>query len=150
MTRGLMSIDVGVTVLIKIDHDHVSANREFFYHFFIMKPYPASHPRIWTDTQFICYRYASFSNIFLGYTKMSSDLNFEIEKRFENGNAYMISGIQIASGAPTAGQFLVYNVTTNQWEYGAVTIGGIPIQAGTPADGQQLQYNLAQNQWLFV
>lgn len=79
---------------------------------------------------------------------MSSDL--EIEKRFENGNAYMISGIQIASGAPTAGQFLVYNATNNQWEYGPTTIAGIPIQAGAPADAQQLQYNLAANEWQFV
>lgn len=81
---------------------------------------------------------------------MSSDPNFEIEKRFEYGNAYMISGIQIASGAPADGQFLVYNATNNQWEYGAATIAGIPIQAGAPADGQQLQYNLAANEWQFV
>ena len=81
---------------------------------------------------------------------MSSDPNFEIEKRFENGNAYMISGIQIASGAPTAGQFLVYNATNKQWEYGAVTIAGIPIQAGVPADGEKLQYSLAANEWQFV
>lgn len=81
---------------------------------------------------------------------MSSDPNFENEKRFENGSAYMISGIQIASGAPTAGQFLVYNATNNQWEYGAATIAGIPIQAGTPTDGQHLQYNLAANEWQFV
>ena len=74
----------------------------------------------------------------------------EIEKRFENGNAYMISGIQVASGAPTDGQFLVYNATNNQWEYGAATIGGIPIQTGTPTDGQQLQYNLTANEWQFV
>jgi len=81
---------------------------------------------------------------------MSSDPNIEIEKRFENGNAYMISGIQIASGAPTSGQLLVYNATNNQWEYGAASIAGIPIQAGTPADGQQPQYNLAANEWQFV
>ena len=79
---------------------------------------------------------------------MSSD--FEIEKRFEHGNAYMISGIQIASDAPADGQFLVYNATNNQWEYGAATIAGIPIQAGTPVDGQFLQYNLAANEWQFA
>jgi hypothetical protein len=81
---------------------------------------------------------------------MSSDPNFESEKRFENGNAYMISGIQLASGAPTSGQFLVYNATKNQWEYGAATIAGIAVQAGTPANGQHLEYNLATNEWKFV
>lgn len=81
---------------------------------------------------------------------MSSDPNYEIEKRFESGNAYMISGVQVASGAPTDGQFLVYNATTNQWEYGATTIAGIPVQTGTPADGDKLQYNLAANEWQFV
>jgi hypothetical protein len=81
---------------------------------------------------------------------MSSDSNFETEKRFENGNAYMISGIQIASGAPTSGQLLVYNATNNQWEYGAASIAGIPVQTGTPADSQQLQYNLSDNEWKFV
>ena len=78
---------------------------------------------------------------------MSSDPNFEIEK---TGSAYMISGIQVASGAPTDGQFLVYNATSNQWEYGAATIAGIPIQTGTPADGDTLQYDLADNEWKFV
>jgi hypothetical protein len=80
---------------------------------------------------------------------MSSDPNIDIEKRFENGNAYMISGIQIASGTPATGQFLVYNATTNQWEYGPATIAGIPIEEGTPANGQQLQYNQAENEWQF-
>ena len=81
---------------------------------------------------------------------MSSDPNFESEKRFENGNAYMISGIQLSSRAPTSGQFLVYNATNKQWEYGAATIAGIAVQAGTPANGQHLEYNLATNEWKFV
>jgi len=62
----------------------------------------------------------------------------------------MISGIQVASGVPTAGQFLVYNATTKQWEYGATTIAGIPIQAGAPADTNQLQYSAGANEWQFV
>jgi len=60
---------------------------------------------------------------------MSSNSNIEIEKRFENGNAYMISGIQIASGAPTDGQILVYSAANNQWQYTA--IAG-PTQADRP------------------
>ncbi len=80
---------------------------------------------------------------------MSSDLS--IEKRFENGNAYMIAGTQIAAGIPPAdGQYLVYNVNTNQWEYSVLKIAGIPVQTGTPTDGQQLQYSLVNNQWEFV
>jgi hypothetical protein len=82
---------------------------------------------------------------------MSTDPSFDIEKRVDGaGNAFSISGINIASGAPADKQGLVYNATTNQWEYGAPTIAGIPVQAGTPADGQQLQYNLAANEWQFV
>lgn len=63
---------------------------------------------------------------------MSSNSNIEIEKRFENGNAYMISGIQIASGAPMDGQILVYSAANKQWEY--FSLAG-PTQAAPP-DGQ--------------
>ena len=77
---------------------------------------------------------------------MSSEPNFEIEK---HGNTYKISGIQIASGAPIDGQFLVYNEANNQWEYGAA-IAGIPVQTGTPTDGQSLQYDATANEWKFA
>jgi hypothetical protein len=83
---------------------------------------------------------------------MSTDPNFDIEAGVSGGagNAYSISGINIASGTPADTQLLVYNATTNLWEYGAATIAGIPVQAGAPADGQQLQYNLAAGEWQFV
>lgn len=82
----------------------------------------------------------------------STDPNFDIEKRVEGGpnNAFSLSGINIASGTPADTQLLVYNATSNLWEYGAATIAGIPVQTGAPADGQQLQYNLAANEWQFV
>jgi hypothetical protein len=84
---------------------------------------------------------------------MSSDPKFENEK-FEYGNAYMISGIPIASGVPVNGQSLVYNATNKQWEYTPTPVvagvAGIPIQAGVPMNGQKLQYNQAANEWQFV
>jgi hypothetical protein len=79
---------------------------------------------------------------------MSSE--FEIEKRNESGNAYQISGVSLASGTPTDGQYLRYNATTNQWEYSPLLIAGIPVQAGTPANLQSLQYSAGTNEWIFV
>ena len=79
---------------------------------------------------------------------MASSNNFEIEK-FDNGNAYMISGIQVQSGAPTNKQTLVYSSTLNQWTF-APPVAGIPIQAGTPSNGQTLKYDSTSNQWLFA
>jgi hypothetical protein len=79
---------------------------------------------------------------------MSND--FDVEKRFDYGNAYIISGVQIASGTPTNGQFLVYNASINQWEYGPATIAGIPVQSGTPLNGQTLQYDQGANEWKFI
>ena len=74
--------------------------------------------------------------------------NFEIEK-FDNGNAYMISGIQVQSGTPTNGQTLVYSAPVNQWTYLTPLLAGIPIQTGVPTNGQTLKYEQATNEWKF-
>jgi hypothetical protein len=81
----------------------------------------------------------------------SNNSNFDIEKFDATGNAYMISGIQVQSGAPTNGQILVYSAATNQWTYltPPALFAGIPVQTGTPTDGQTLKYDQASNEWKF-
>ena len=87
--------------------------------------------------------------LYFSYKNMAS-INFDIEK-FDNGNAYMISGIQVQSGVPVNGQVLTYSGPVNQWTYGVPsTIAGIPVQTGVPADNQILKYNLSLNEWRFV
>jgi hypothetical protein len=78
----------------------------------------------------------------------SSNNNFEIEKP---STGYVISGIQVQSGTPIAGQLLVYDGPTNQWKYTNPPglFAGIPVQSGMPTNGQTLKYDQTANEWKF-
>lgn len=87
---------------------------------------------------------------------MSSDLNFEIEKRTDGSSTSLsISGIPIASGTPTDGQVLVYNAATNQFVYQTPAnstrflIGGFPVEAGPPTDTETIRFDAISQQWQF-